>query len=80
MGLGTTEILLILLGFVLLFGGKKLPDIARSLGKSLREFQNATRDIKEEIRNVSDTVVNDANEVKEEVKNSINKTDNNRVE
>ncbi len=39
MRLGVTELLLILLVVVLLFGAKKLPDLARSLGKSLGEFK-----------------------------------------
>ena len=37
--LGTPEILLILLVVVLLFGGKRLPDAARGLGRSLRIFK-----------------------------------------
>ena len=37
--LGTPELLLILLIVVLLFGARKLPDLARSLGKSINEFR-----------------------------------------
>ncbi|RLA89757.1 MAG: twin-arginine translocase TatA/TatE family subunit [Deltaproteobacteria bacterium] len=47
--LGAGEIILILVVFLLLFGAKRLPEFARSLGKSLREFKKATRDISEEI-------------------------------
>ena len=47
--LGWPEILIILLFILLLFGAKKLPEIARSLGKSLKEFKKATRDIKKEL-------------------------------
>ncbi len=36
---GTPEILLIIFVFLLLFGGKKLPELARALGKSLNEFK-----------------------------------------
>lgn len=39
MNIGWTEILVILLIILLLFGAKRLPDLARSLGKSLREFK-----------------------------------------
>ncbi|MBU0715373.1 MAG: twin-arginine translocase TatA/TatE family subunit [Verrucomicrobia bacterium] len=39
MNVGWPEILLILLVVLLLFGAKRLPDLARSLGKSLREFK-----------------------------------------
>jgi len=39
MNIGWPEILLILLVVLLLFGARRLPDLARSLGKSLREFK-----------------------------------------
>lgn len=40
-GLGTPEILLILLAIVLLFGGKKIPELMRGLGKGVKEFKDA---------------------------------------
>jgi sec-independent protein translocase protein TatA len=40
MNLGTTEILLILAVVLLLFGGRKLPELAKGLGKSLRIFKD----------------------------------------
>jgi sec-independent protein translocase protein TatA len=40
-GLGVQEILLILLIAVFFFGGEKIPDIAKGLGKGLREFKRA---------------------------------------
>ena len=39
MNIGWPEILIILLVVLLLFGAKRLPDLARALGKSLREFK-----------------------------------------
>lgn len=50
MGLGTGEIILILVIVLLLFGARRLPELARSLGKSLREFKKAASDIQEEIQ------------------------------
>ena len=47
--LGVGEIILILVIFLLLFGAKRLPEFARSLGKSLKEFKKATSDITSEI-------------------------------
>ena len=50
-----SEILVILLVFLMLFGSKKIPEIARSLGKGLNEFKKATEDIKKEFQeSVSD--------------------------
>mgnify|MGYP003924443531 CR=1 FL=1 len=47
MNIGLPEILLILLLIVLLFGAKKLPDLARGMGEALREFRRAQREGKE---------------------------------
>jgi sec-independent protein translocase protein TatA len=46
--LGASEILLIVLALVLLFGAKKIPELAAGLGKGIREFKKATRDVEEE--------------------------------
>ena len=54
--LGTTEIVIICIMVLVLFGGKKLPELARGLGKGLREFKNASRDIKQEVNNAVDDV------------------------
>ena len=54
--LSTTEIVVICIVVLVLFGGKKLPELARGLGKGLREFKNASRDIKQEMNNAVDDV------------------------
>jgi sec-independent protein translocase protein TatA len=43
-GLGSSESLIIILVLVLLFGAGKIPELAKSLGKGIREFRKATRD------------------------------------
>ncbi len=50
LGLGTPEIILICFVVLLLFGAKRLPDLARGLGKSLSEFKKASKDAENEIR------------------------------
>jgi sec-independent protein translocase protein TatA len=55
-----SEIFFIILAIVLLFGSKKIPEIARGFGKGIREFKNATSDIQEEIRKTSREVTNHA--------------------
>lgn len=46
---GPWELLLILFVLLLLFGGKKLPEIARGLGQAINEFKRGADDIKKEI-------------------------------
>ena len=48
-GIGAQELLLILLVVLLLFGAKKIPELAQGLGKGIREFRKAVRDTKEEL-------------------------------
>ena len=50
---GMGELALIFLIVLLLFGAKRLPDIARSLGKAIREFKKAGKDIKDEVEDTS---------------------------
>jgi sec-independent protein translocase protein TatA len=42
-GLGPTELIIILFVILLLFGAKKLPDLAAGLGKGIKEFKKATQ-------------------------------------
>lgn len=43
MKLGATEIILILAVVLLLFGGKKIPELMKGLGKGIREFKDASK-------------------------------------
>ena len=56
MSLGPWEIALVILVIIILFGGKKLPELARGLGLGLREFKKAKQEIKDEVQNVTDAV------------------------
>jgi sec-independent protein translocase protein TatA len=49
MSLGWNEILLILLVILLLFGGKKIPELMRGLGKGIREFNDAKTNVRKEL-------------------------------
>lgn len=46
---GWTEMLIIALFIIIFFGAKKIPEIARGMGKGIREFKDATKEIKNEI-------------------------------
>ena len=50
---GPTELIIILFVVILLFGAKKLPDLARGLGEGIREFKNATKE-EDEVKTKSD--------------------------
>jgi len=48
-GIGAQELFIILIIALIVLGPKKLPDLAKSLGKAMGEFQRATQDLKREI-------------------------------
>ena len=47
--LGTTEVVVIVLVVLVLFGAKRIPEFAKGLGKGLKEFKDAKNDIKDSI-------------------------------
>lgn len=74
--MGSGEIMLILAVVLLLFGGKKLPELARGLGKGLRDFKDASEGVKREIhRNINSVGITD--EIND-FKSAINDDDNSR--
>lgn len=48
-GLGGGEMILIVLAIVLLFGGKKIPELMRGIGQGIREFNDAKKTVKDQI-------------------------------
>ena len=67
LNLGTPELIVIMFVVLLLFGGKKLPELARGLGKGLRDFKDASEGLKTEINNQ----INQIEEVKKEATSKI---------
>ena len=53
---GGSEVILILFIILLLFGAKKLPELSRSIGKSLGEFKKGKEDLEKEIRDIKNDV------------------------
>ena len=73
MNIGSSELILILFVALLLFGGNKLPELARGLGKGIRDFKDASEGVKREIHNQ----INNYDEKPSEpvVRNSVTETE-----
>ena len=75
--IGGPEIFVIILLVVMLFGADKIPEIARGLGKGMRQIKDATNDIKREINDsaksqgIETDIVKDINEEINQVKDNI---------
>jgi sec-independent protein translocase protein TatA len=53
-GLGTTELLVIALLILLLFGGRKIPELMRGLGKGVRSFKDGVDGMEDELKKPAD--------------------------
>jgi sec-independent protein translocase protein TatA len=73
LNLGGGEVALVVLVILLLFGGKGIPGIAKTLGKGIREFKDATAGIQKEIRDSTGDLTGQINEHVQEVKKEIEK-------
>lgn len=65
MSLGLTEIILILVVILLLFGGKRIPEIARALGRASYEYKKAKNILKEEANGLKEAIENEAEKPEE---------------
>ncbi|MBN2745936.1 MAG: twin-arginine translocase TatA/TatE family subunit [Bacteroidales bacterium] len=54
--LGGPELLVIVFVVLILFGGKKLPELMRGLGKGVSEFKKATSSFEQEVKEIKDEV------------------------
>jgi sec-independent protein translocase protein TatA len=57
-GLGGTELLVVLLAVLILFGARKIPDFAKGLGQGIKEFRKASREVQEELERATEEVNN----------------------
>ncbi|MBN1212249.1 MAG: twin-arginine translocase TatA/TatE family subunit [candidate division Zixibacteria bacterium] len=71
-GLGPWELLLVFLAILLLFGAKRLPEIAQGMGKGIKEFKRAMKDTTDEIKNAVDESTDDTAKDAKDKKNDRN--------
>lgn len=78
-GIGMQELVIVLIVALLVLGPKRLPEVARALGRGVREFRKATQEIKESVdveghlKKIEDEIM--AEEIKTEVSSSQEKTE-----
>ncbi len=73
LNLGGGEVFIILFVILLLFGGKGIPGIAKTLGKGIREFKDATGEIQKDILKGTEGITEQITEQIQEVKKEIEK-------
>ena len=73
LNLGGGEVIIILFVILLLFGGKGIPTIAKTLGKGIREFKDATDGIQKDIMKSTGGITEQVNEHIQEIKKEIEK-------
>ncbi len=66
-GIGTTEIIIVAIFVLVFFGAKRIPELAKGLGQGIKEFRQASKDIKKEIEDSS-------KDIDEAINNEENKT------
>jgi sec-independent protein translocase protein TatA len=54
LGLGTTEIILIALVVLLLFGGRKIPELMKGIGKGVKSFKDGVKGVEEDLKTDDD--------------------------
>jgi TatA/E family protein of Tat protein translocase len=71
--LGGGEVIMIVFVILLLFGGKGIPNIARTLGKGMREFKDAASGLQKDIQQSTGGLTDQVNEHIQEIKKEIDK-------
>jgi len=68
--LDSPVVIVIALIFLLLFGGKKIPELMKGLGKGVRSFKDGLNEVEDEMKDIKDITKNEKKETKEEKSDS----------
>jgi sec-independent protein translocase protein TatA len=68
--LDSPVVIVIALIFLLLFGGKKIPELMKGLGKGVRSFKEGLNEVEDEMKDIKDITKNEKKETKEEKSDS----------
>ena len=63
--IGTTEIVVIVLGVLLLFGGKKIPELMHGVGKGVKSFKKGMQEVEDELKDATKELESDDSSKKE---------------
>ncbi|MDR1243894.1 MAG: twin-arginine translocase TatA/TatE family subunit [Endomicrobium sp.] len=75
MSIGFTEILVILIVILLLFGAKRIPEIAKAFGRAAHEFKKAKEDIKKESKELLEEAEHNAKIKSDKITKKVNKNE-----
>ncbi len=67
LNLGGGEVVVVLFVFLLFFGSSKIPELARGLGKGMREFKDAANNIQREIHDAAEPVKKEGDDIKKQL-------------
>ena len=68
--LDSPVVIVIALVFLLLFGGKKIPELMKGLGKGVRSFKEGLNEVEDEMKDIKDITKNEKKETKEDKSDS----------
>ena len=69
--IGGPEFIIVIIAVLMLFGANKIPELARGLGKGMKEFKKATEDIKKEINDSTNGMADDVKSIKKDIKKGL---------
>jgi Tat protein translocase TatB subunit len=67
-GMGASELLVVFIIALILIGPRKLPELAKGLGKAVRQFQDAAKGLTDQLQDANDSVTNETKKIADAVR------------